>query len=475
MKTFLLTALAGLTLLLALPADSAPRLHKLAEITLPPDLAFGPWTMKVTPRRLVLLGTHVSSRTLVAYNRKTWKLAWRYPGKVEAFVLRGGLVIASDLKRKVVALDLATGKQRWAVEGYYLATYQRRPLHPDVRTTDAQLLLAGKTAALLDVIKGRIARRAPKILAIPRHRRGQPGLAGYAYRLPPRKPLVPKGAKLLALVQIEARDGTVEGIYIWSLLGRRFTLRRHDAKLAALVDRAPARKGPRASVSWEMPTIKGSGAFNGAPEPDKLATEVNVIKGRLLLYENYVNYRWSWGRGSNRLTGVALPRPGLDFQLWGQRGIKKGSSYQGFVLRPNAVFVTSGSTLHWQHRAPKVSRLRLEGLSGPGYRQGPLTPARGVLAAGHMLPAGTCHLLTPLGPGRQLCLVLDRRQVAPKRYTSAIDVRHWHKDRLSAPVRHTLGAWGLEDMHVDGGLLMIPIMKRTRPVRCKLQVLRPRP
>jgi hypothetical protein len=467
MKT-LKTLLISLTLLLLLPvtAAGAPRLDQLAEITLPPDLAFGPWTIKVTPRRLVVLGTHVSSRTLAAFDRKTWKQAWRYPGKVEAFVLRGGLVIASDLKQKVVALDLVTGKQRWAVKGYYLATYQRRPLHPDARTNDAQLLLAGQTAAVVNVNTGRVVQRAKTILAIPRYRHGQPGLAGYSYRLPPRKPLVPTGAKLLALVQIEARDGTVEGIYAWSLQGRRFTLRRHDDKLTALVDRASARKNPQASVSWEMPRLKGSGAFNGAPEPDKLATEVGLIAGRLLLYENYVNYRWSWGQGTNRLTSVRLPGPTIDAQLWGLRGIKKGGAYRGFVLRPEAVFVTSGSTLHWQHRAPTVSRLRLER---------PLSPARGSLAAGHLLPAGACHLLSPLGPGRQLCLVLDRRQVAPKRYMSAIDVRHWHRDRLSAPVRHTLGAWDLEDMQVDGGLLMIPIMKRSKPIRCKLRVLRPQP
>jgi PQQ-like domain len=468
MKTLkiLLTSLTLLFLLPTLPAASAPRLDRLAEISLPPGLDFGPWTIKATPRRLVLLGTHVSSRTLAAFDRKTWKQAWRYPGKVEAFVLRGGLVIASDLKKKVVALDQVTGKQRWVVKGYYLATYQRRPLHPDARTTDAQLLLAGKTAAVVDVKTGRVTRRAPTILAIQRYRRGHPSLAGYSYRLPPRMPLVPKGAKLLALVQVEARDGAVEGIYAWSLMGRRFTLQRHDEKLAAVVHQASARKSPQASVSWEMPKLKGSGAFNGAPEPNKLATEVGLIAGRLLLYENYVNYRWSEGRGNNRLTSVRLPGPTIDAQLWGQRGIKKGGDYRGFVLRPDAVFVTAGSTLHWQHRAPKVSRLRLER---------PLSPARGSLAAGHLLSAGSCQLLAPLAPGRQLCLVLDRRQVAPKRYTSAVEVRHWYKDRLSAPVRHSLGAWDLEAMLVDGGLLMIPIMKRSKPIRCKLRVLRPRP
>lgn len=453
------TNLVVLSLVLLLPAAAvavaAPRLDRLAEITLPPDLAFGPWTIKVTPRRLVLLGTHVSSRTLVAFDRKTWKQAWRYPGKVEAFVLRGGLVIASDLRQQVVALDLATGKVRWAVKGYYLATYQRRPLHPDARTTDALLLLAGKTAAVVDVNTGRVTRRAKTILAIPRYRRGHPGLAGYSYRLPPRTPLVPTGAKLLALVQVETRDGAVEGIYAWSLQGRRFTLRRHDHKLAAAK-----------SVSWEMPKLKGSGAFNGAPEPEKLATEVGVIGDRLLLYENYVNYRWSWGQGSNRLTGIKLPGVGIDVQLWGSRGIKRGGAYKGFVLRPDAVFVTAGSTLHWQHRAPKVSRLRLER---------PLTPPRGDLARSHLVPADACQLLLPLAPGRQLCLALDRRQVAPKRYASAVDVRHLHNDRLSAQVRHTLGDWSLEDMQVDGGLLLIPIMKRSKPIRCKLRVLRPRP
>lgn len=438
----------------ALAGAKAPRLRRLAAITPPAALSFGPWTMKVTSRRLLVLGTHVSSRTLVAYDRATWKLAWRYPGKAEGFVLRGGLVIVRDLKQKVVAVDLATGKRRWSVKGY-LTFYQRRPLHPEAVTRDSKLLVTtGRGHALVDVSTGRVVLRAPKILAIPRYRRGTIGQSGYAYRRAPRTSLVPKGARLLALLQREARTGAVEGIYAWSLQGRRFTLTRRDKELKV-----------QSRVGWTMPKLAGSDAFNGAPEPNKLATEVTVIGGQLLLYENYVTYRWSWNRGVNRLTGVTLPRGTLAFQLWGQRDIGKAGGkapkYQGFVLRPGRVFVTTGSTLHWQQRAPLVSRLRLSG---------PLTPARAIVGASHLVPLGTCQLLMSLAPGRRLCLVLNRRQVAPKRYRSAITLRLLRGDKLSAPTRRDFGAWDPDEFHSDGGLLLIPSLRRNDRKRCKLEV-----
>lgn len=448
---FLVVASSPSTALAKTPA--APQLKRIASLTPPSALSFGPWTIKVTPQRMVVLGTHVSSRTLVAYDRKHWKLAWRYPGKVEAFVLCDKLVVVSDLKQRVVALDLATGKKRWSVAGYYLAPYQRRALHPDARTNDTKLLLSGGQHALVDVRTGRIVLRAPKILAIPRYRRGAMGLQGYAYRLPPKQTLAPKGTRLLALVQVETPQGKVEGIYAWSLAGRRFALSKHghNARLKQL-----------SRVQWSMPKLAGSGAFNGAPEPEKLATEVGVIGDQLLLYENYVNYRWSWGRGVNRLTGLSTPQASIAFQLWGQRDIgKTAGTYRGFVLHPNAVFVTTGSTLHWQQPMAALGRLRLEQ---------PLKPAHGLVGASQLVPLGKCHLLSPLTTGKRVCLRYDRRQVAPKKYRSAIELRLLAGDKLSPAVRRDFGRWDPDAFHTDGGLIIIPSLLAKDRKRCRIEV-----
>lgn len=449
---FLVVASSPSTALAKTPA--APQLKHIASLTPPSALSFGPWTIKVTPQRMVVLGTHVSSRTIAAYDRRTWKLAWRYPGKVEAFVLCGKLVVVSDLKQRVVGLDLATGKKRWTVAGYYLAPYQRRTLHPNSRTRDRKLLLTGGGKhALVDVRTGRIVLRAPKILAIPRYRRGTIGLQGYTYRLPAKKPLASKGTRLLALLQLETPRGKIEGIYAWSLTGRRFALSQHghDAQLKEL-----------ARVQWTMPKLAGSGAESGAPEPEKLATEVGLIGDQLLLYENYVNYRWSWGRGVNRLTGLSMPQASIAFQLWGQQKIGKAApAYRGFVLRPGSVFVTTGSTLHWQQPMASLGRLRLDR---------PLKPARGLVGASHLLPLGKCHLLSLLTAGKRVCLHYDRRQVAPKRYRTAIELRLLTGDKLSASVRQDFAGWDPDAFHTDGGLVIIPSLLAKDRKRCRIEV-----
>jgi hypothetical protein len=112
-------------------------------------------------------------------------------------------------------------------------------------------------------------------------------------------------------MKTESNDG-MERDYIWSLdkKKRKFYLDVYDEKGVKLN-----------SDFWYMDEDTSEHTsidyFSGYPEPEKLSHSVHVLNNKLFLYENYVNYRWSWGRGSNRLHCIDLNTGKVKYEKWG--------------------------------------------------------------------------------------------------------------------------------------------------------------
>lgn len=75
------------------------------------------------------------------------------------------------------------------------------------------------------------------------------------------------------------------------------------------------------SEQWDMDETRSEHSsvdlFNGYPEPQKLDYSVHFVNGKLFLYEDYTIYRWSWGRGSNRINCIDWQTGSIKYQKWG--------------------------------------------------------------------------------------------------------------------------------------------------------------
>jgi hypothetical protein len=126
--------------------------------------------------------------------------------------------------------------------------------------------------------------------------------------------------------------------FIWSLneKKRQFKLTTSDSSGQKLNEQ-----------SWPMDEDKRlpEDAFNGNPEPNKLESSVYFVDGQLYFFENYVNYRWSWNRGNNRLTCVNWETGKINNQIWGQS--PKQPDFNTFLFFDHLILY-SNHIMHFQ-------------------------------------------------------------------------------------------------------------------------------
>jgi hypothetical protein len=167
------------------------------------------------------------------------------------------------------------------------------------------------------------------------------------------------GSRLLSRFMVVSLSGK-SSYFDWQLVGSDLILRRYTEQ-----------QQPDGELRWQVPklpeTDSKDAAFTGNPDPEKLQASVHVSGGRLFLYEDYSNYRWSWGRGSNRIT---LLQPGptgamtIRFQDWGQKQDK--DPYWGYMFFPGSVVLHDGTDLRQRHyQSFDVTGYLAAGATGP--------------------------------------------------------------------------------------------------------------
>ncbi len=100
-------------------------------------------------------------------------------------------------------------------------------------------------------------------------------------------------------------------------------------------------------VAWKMDNGKRlpTNEFSSYPNPDNLITSVHHAGNIIFLYEEYTSYRWSWGRGTNRITAIDDSSGKILYQRWGQE--YDTSAFSKFYFFDN-VILFADNIMHFQ-------------------------------------------------------------------------------------------------------------------------------
>jgi hypothetical protein len=243
---------------------------------------------------LILDDEHVSSRNLVCIEYSTGKEIWKIDSGVERFYIYNGNVLV-DLLNGIALFNIKNGKQIWKIKNAGISyKYQSASV-----VYNNLLVNHNGKEGVLDLESQKVKYFNKGVV-----------LANY-FKLDKNK--VTKSMigiendysskdKILKIIIVEDKDG-VKKKYIWTLNKRKFNLIAFDINSTS-TSLSTSKEISR--ITWNMDDEKQlpKDSFNGHPEPEKLETRVYFINNQLFLFENYVNYRWSWQRGSNRLTKI---------------------------------------------------------------------------------------------------------------------------------------------------------------------------
>jgi hypothetical protein len=291
-------------------------------------------TLRVNKKgdHLILYDGHVEAFRLACIEYSTGKEIWKASYKVRGYWFFEDKILVEGFS-SLEMLDLKTGKSIWKKDpcGIPFDYVQGAELNKEM------FVLMGSKRAMLDLENGNTILQS----------KNQVG--GFLYKEDMQQAIKSKGIVLenkyslsdqfYKVAVIEDRE-TAQDTYIWQLdtKTRTFTLSifGHNDVLFK-------------KHTWTIPqnvyTDNYDVAFSGLPEPEKLHGEVHCINGLLILYESYENYRWSWGKGCNRITAIDLNTHEIKYQVWGQSPSDK--NYQGFHFFNNKILISNG-TMHFQ-------------------------------------------------------------------------------------------------------------------------------
>lgn len=252
---------------------------------------------------VLIYDAHVSNRTLVCVNAETGKKEWVIEKLVHNFYIYEKNIVV-EFSNYIAVHDLKTGAQIWRT---------------DSGSIDYKNLLASEVSEqLLINYHGK-----KSILNLKTHK-----IDSSQNNLIPAQYFKVDAEKvnefvigvqneyqtkhdIISFVKVESFDGLVRD-YIWSL---------NKKKRIFYIDIYNKKGTKIKSDSWYMDEDTTAHTsvdyFSGYPEPEKLSYSVHVLNNKLFLYENYVNYRWSWGRGSNRLHCIDIDEGTLLYEKWG--------------------------------------------------------------------------------------------------------------------------------------------------------------
>lgn len=281
---------------------------------------------------LILYDSHVSAFRLACIEYSTGKEIWKIPYNVRDYWFFEDKILVEGFT-SLEMIDSKTGKSIWKKDpcGVPFDYGHGEELDKEI------FILMGPKREMLNLENGNTVTQ-------PKNQVG-----GFLYKEDMEQKTDRKGIALenkyslsdqfYKVAVVEDRE-TARDTYIWQLDAktRTFTLSifGHNNVLFK-------------KHSWTIPqnvyTDNYDVAFSGLPEPEKLSGYVYCINDMLILYESYENYRWSWGRGCNRITGIDLNTHEIKYQVWGQSPTDK--NFLGFHFFNNKILMSNG-IMHFQ-------------------------------------------------------------------------------------------------------------------------------
>lgn len=281
---------------------------------------------------LILYDGHVSSRLLSCLDYSTGKEIWKASELVWRYYFKDGLLVM-QYNNDIEMVEIPTGKSIFKLSDCSIPW-----THPEGSELADQILVvyAGKDA-VLDLKKREIVDNSirGRFATFTKQKTNGAKVVNGGF-LPNNDSL---GENFLTANVIEDETGN-QLIFIWSLQKstRTYSLNIYDKTYTKLKEH-----------HWMIPKNNykedHDEYFTGLPEPDKLEPSTYVIGHQFFIFENYTRYRWSWGRGNNRLTCIDLKTLEMKYQLWGQSPEHK--EYHTFHFF-NDIILHGNSTMHFQ-------------------------------------------------------------------------------------------------------------------------------
>jgi hypothetical protein len=371
------------------------RLHPLQEFQFSKDIGHGPYQVDASKEDLVVLATHVSLRRLVVFNRGDGTVRWHYPGKAWQVHFYGAWIIVDDVSAGIVALERRTGRRLWSVPAVQLEGRHRVLRNRLVR-------VYGAYVGILDLTTGKVVTRSKDLITIDRYDVGvnrQLRFTGHEARA---WPGADRHGRVLGVFRL--LDQASSRFFLWTLSGAIFAVTEFDQALQ------PTRR----VIRWSLPQSRNrDDLFESTPSPNKLAHRLLLVEGKLLAFEHYNVYRWSWGRGTNRLVALDLAQMKIAGERWFRREHKQPHREPRFFAQ--AIFGRT-NTGHPQESPGSYRLLSLAQVVRPQKNK--------PWDAGLDLRSAWTDLRR-LGSERFLLYRYESKQVQPKVYRRTVTLRAW--------------------------------------------------
>ncbi len=306
--------------------------------------ASGTLRIKKIGDHVILYDGHVSAFKLVCVQYSTGKEIWAAPEGVRGLYFKDGELVA-QFHDHIEIYEIASGKSVWKLNDCIISyNYPEGGELGDIISVTHQ----GRNSTL-DLKTREIIRNAGPVLLATLFKIGENGEVSKTSK--DVKNTFSLGEEFILADVIEKSGGEQE-IYLWSLKEdtRLYTLRILDSKYNLLKEH-----------SWTIPantyTEAHDRAFNGLPEPEKLSPSSYLIKDQLILFENYTSYRWSWGRGTNRITSIDIKTREIKYQVWGQA--PGDNDFYTFHFFNHMVMLSNG-IMHFQDEPSVYKKFDLE-------------------------------------------------------------------------------------------------------------------
>lgn len=354
------------------------------------EASLGTMNMVKVGDYLILHDSHVSDRKIACINYISGTETWSIETGVDRFfVYKDELVL--DFDTYTAGYDVATGDQIWKIENVCLSY-----LIPNGAEVNRNLLVHHNGQEALFNIETKEIKtfERGKVVEAYYFTSNEGNVKKYCIGTENKYKYI--GAFLGVAIVDFPNSKRID--YVWTLdeENREFHLLAYDENNIEV-----------SSHTWKMDEGERlpEDFFNGNPEPEKLSSSIEFVGDKLFFFENYVNYRWSWNRGTNRITCVDPASGELEYQLWGQK--PGDSEYYSFVFFNNTILYTN-NTMHFQDGDGKFYKFDLH--------KGKVLDS---------LPQ-QATLFRQFDNNKLLGFSYDRDYIEESEYTNAVEMKLWN-------------------------------------------------
>jgi hypothetical protein len=340
---------------------------------------------------LIMYDSHVSDFRLAAIEYSTGKEIWTVPYEVRGYWYFEDKILVEG-NNSLEMITTKTGESYWKMDECVM----RFQYGNGTDLGNQVLVVYHEKDAILDLTTRAISNEGENITGGFLFKQDMEGSIN-------KKGIVVKnkyssGNQFCKIMVVEDRE-TAQDTYVWKLDAktRTFTLTVFGHNDVVFKEH-----------NWTIPeniyTDNYDVVFSGLPEPEKLSASIHCTNDLLFLYESYENYRWSWGKGCNRITAVDLNTYEIKYQVWGMGPTDK--HFQGFHFFNDQILVSNG-VMHFQEEPATFHQF--------DDQNGKLLDS---------LPKRFTRF-EDFAPGILIGFVYERKQVKDTEYTNKVFITAW--------------------------------------------------